>query len=113
MSVLKARNGGYRHRFPAYRTDSIRLTTHNLTIGPKVMDRFVQDGKATITIEKDVEHNALRVAVATTGASEYETYKPAVTATRLHTTRPRGLYDMPNGNYLADLKEPNVYILEA
>lgn len=115
--VTKAPRGGNTWKYPAPRADSIRLTSKNLVIGKDLMKRFGATRKTvtsvSVSLDKDIDRRALRVLPAAKGSPECETFKPNTSVSRndLHTTRPRALFDMPNGNYVEDLKEAGVFVL--
>lgn len=94
--------------------DAIRLTKSTLMVGANLIKRFDnQQNAVTVRIEKDPDSFALRIVPAKNEVKR-NTYRFVFSNRRtLATSRPQSLFDMPNGSYLEDLKEPGVYVLES
>lgn len=95
--------------------DAIRLTKSTLMVGANLIKRFDnQKNAVTVRIEKDTDRFALRITPNVNDVKR-NTYRFVFNGPRrtMGTTRPQALFDMPNGSYLEDLKEPGVYVLES
>ena len=95
--------------------DAVRITKKNFNISKNLIKRFGPDKHGvTVRIEKDPTKMALRITPVANGNTK-ETYRLVWNQhhTVLFTSRPQPLFDMPNGSYFEDLKEPGVYVLES
>lgn len=94
--------------------DAIRVTKSTLMVGANLIKKFDNHKNAiTVTIEKDPDKFALRI-MPSLDTCKRNTYRLVFNTDHrtLGTTRPQSVFDMPNGSYLEDLKEPGVYVLE-
>lgn len=108
--VRKPRIGGDFRTHPVPRQDTIRLTTKNFIIGKALISRFKGRRKAAyVTIEKDTERNALRVTPVPKGTENSYSICMGNSKVDLHTVRPTGLIDLPNGNY--EEVDTNTFVL--
>ena len=99
--------------------NTIRLSSNGIRVGGNIMKRLFKDklktnGPVSVTIAKDPEKEALLLIPATDKSPQRSVFSLSQNdggrIFRMN-SRPKALYDMPNGVYMEDMKEPNVFIL--
>lgn len=98
--------------------NTIRLSDKSLRIGGGIIKRLKlgkpEEDSISIVIAKDPEQEALLILKASKSSPKNSTFKLSRNdhgKTFRLGTRPKALYDIPNGVYMEDVKEPNVFVL--
>lgn len=114
IEVKKVKTGGNFRKHPEANDDAIRITSKSVIIGKNLIRKFRKPSGMPVSIQKDADSVALKMVKVVGKVPAHKVFKFQNHKGQSATiTRPTLLADMPNGCYLADLKEDGVFVLEA